>query len=258
MNELDRLSDSYFSDCFPRASQYELAKLKRDWNKKENAGDGIVKDFTERAGNPSGKKILDVGFGNGAIVAAFARAGATVSGIEVNEHLYKIGVELTKPYGDKVSLELYDGEHFPYPDQTFDYVYSTSVIEHVTYPIQVLREIHRVLKPGGRFYIAFPNSFVWKETHTGLYGLSYMPRFLGRHYLKWTKRSTYEDWNLYFRTYFWLKRLIRKNRIPLNVLYETESPSAFKRYLKKTMAFFGVHHTAILGHVIVVLEKPAV
>jgi ubiquinone/menaquinone biosynthesis C-methylase UbiE len=258
MTELDLLSDKYFNECFPRASDYELAKLRKDWGKKDKAGDGIVNDFTLRAGNPAGKKILDVGFGNGAIVAAFARAGATVSGIEVNEQLYKIGVELAKEYGDRVSLKLYDGEHFPYDDTTFDFVYSTSVIEHVTYPVQVMREIYRVLKPGGRLYIAFPNSFVWKETHTGLYGLSYLPRFIGKHYLKITGRSTYEDWNLFFRTYFWLRRLLRRNHIPFKVIFETDSASTPKRLFKKMLAFFGIHHSALLSHVIVILEKPRV
>lgn len=45
----------------------------------------------------------------------------------------------------------YDGVNLPYPDNTFDIVYSRQVFEHVRHPEALLREIRRVLKPGGVF-----------------------------------------------------------------------------------------------------------
>ena len=55
----------------------------------------------------------------------------------------------------------YDGTTFPFPDSAFDSVVSSQVLEHVRQPVPFLREIRRVLKPGGAFLLTVP--FVWDE-----------------------------------------------------------------------------------------------
>lgn len=55
----------------------------------------------------------------------------------------------------------YDGRHFPFPDARFDAVLCSQVFEHVFTPADFLREIHRVLQPGGRLLLTVP--FVWDE-----------------------------------------------------------------------------------------------
>ena len=118
-----------------------------------------------------------------------------------------------------------------------------------------LKEISRVLKKGGKLYLAFPNRISLRETHTGIYGLNYLPREFARWLLKKIGRSTIDDWNLYFLSYFWLKRTLRKNKINLSIIYEVESPKTLKRGIKKILEFLGIHHTALLSHVIIVLQK---
>ncbi|MBO0730410.1 MAG: class I SAM-dependent methyltransferase [Acidimicrobiaceae bacterium] len=46
-----------------------------------------------------------------------------------------------------------DGAHLPYEEATFDVVYSDWTMEHVERPEPPFREIHRVLKPGGRYWL---------------------------------------------------------------------------------------------------------
>lgn len=55
----------------------------------------------------------------------------------------------------------YDGRTFPFPDASFDAVLCSQVFEHVFTPEEFLREIHRVLRPGGRVLLTVP--FVWDE-----------------------------------------------------------------------------------------------
>ena len=55
----------------------------------------------------------------------------------------------------------YDGEALPFPDDSFDGVLSTQVLEHVRHPESFIKELARVLKPNGHIVITIP--FVWQE-----------------------------------------------------------------------------------------------
>ena len=57
----------------------------------------------------------------------------------------------------------------PFGDGTFDFVISNQVFEHVRDPGPPLADIHRVLRPGGRFLAMFPSAETWYEEHTKLY-----------------------------------------------------------------------------------------
>jgi ubiquinone/menaquinone biosynthesis C-methylase UbiE len=63
-------------------------------------------------------------------------------------------------------------EALPWPDDFFDLVYSTNVLEHVTDPDQVMRETIRVLKPGGYAQFVFPNYGSFFDGH---YALPWFP-----------------------------------------------------------------------------------
>jgi len=51
-----------------------------------------------------------------------------------------------------------------------------------------------------------------------------------------------------------MKKMAKK--AGLQIVYSTDSPSRIKRYIKKTLAFCGVHHGVFLRTIIIVLEKP--
>lgn len=246
---------AYVSRALPHAPARERDKLLADWLTKEVSARGIVEDFQKRVGPVHGKRILDVGFGNGITLGTFAQYGAHMSGLEVSEELHTIAREYLQDRKISAELELYNGTVFPFADATFDYLYSVSVLEHVTNPQRVLLEAARVLKPGGLLYLAFPNRLFPRETHTGLWFLSYLPRRVARRVLIAFRRNTIDDWNLHFLSYFWLRRLLRRNAIPLTIRYEIDSASLLKRVLKKWLSYLGVHHSALLPHVMVVLER---
>lgn len=254
-NDFERQTRAYVSRALPHAPLSEKEKLVNDWLTKETAAEGIVADFVKRAGDPRGKSVLEVGFGNGITLATFAKHGAHLSGLELSPELLGIATEYLRHENITADIRLYDGVAFPFPNSSFDYIYSISVLEHVSHPTAVLKEMCRVLKPEGKLYLAFPNRFSPRETHTGLWLISYLPRSLARTLLAFFRRNTIDDWNLHFLDYFWLQRLLYRESISLVVEFETSSPSIMKRLVKKLLAIFRIHHSALLPHVMVILTK---
>lgn len=244
----------YIESCHEYTNEYEHGKLVKDWADKDRIAKKIVADFKNRAGSLAGKSLLDAGFGNGAFAAAFAEEGAVVSGIEVNPVLLDIAKEHLKKSNLAADLRLYDGHAFPFESGVFDYVYSTSVLEHVDDAGEFLQEISRVLKPGGRVYLSFPNRLAPKETHTGVWFLSYVPRSVAELFLtRVLKRNSIAELNLHFISYLRFMRLLRRTR--LAVLYETGGSRPGRRLLKKLLAGIGVHQSALLKTVMVILGK---
>jgi SAM-dependent methyltransferase len=110
--------------------------------------DEIVADF---APYRQTARLLDVGFGAGSLMEAAARAGWTVSGVEVSqtaaEHVRQLGF-------DVFCGELKDAQ---YPEGHFDVVTASEVLEHVPEPRPLIAEMARILRPGGLLWATTPH-----------------------------------------------------------------------------------------------------
>ncbi len=256
---IESVAREYMNKRFTRASGPEKEKVVKDWRNKVFDSRALVKDFRERAGDPSSKKILDVGFGNGGVSIAFALAGAKVSGVEVEAELEKIAKFHAEAYGAEVELFLYDGHRLPFSDNSFDYAISVSVLEHTTSPTAHLSEILRVLKPGGKCYLAFPNKFWPKETHTGVWFLTYLPASWRPLALRFLKRSPLAENNLHFYSFFDLQYFIgrvRSGPFFWRMIPERgRSQSGFKKTIKNLLEALGFSYKIFLSHILVILEK---
>ena len=248
-------AEHYLDSCSEYSAPYEREKIVADWLSKESKAEDLVKDFERRAGILAKHRMLELGFGNGLHIPAFARAGALMHGLEVNQTLLEIGKENMRQRGIDADLRVYDGAHMPYPDAYFDYLFATSVLEHVSDLDAILREADRVLKSGGKFYISFPNRWAPRETHTGFWFVGYLPRPVARQLLHVLGSNAMEELNLHFLSYFTLRRLIR--RTSLRVRFEYGHAPILRRAIKRILGALGLHHSVLLKTIMVILEKSA-
>lgn len=100
------------------------------------------------------KTLLDAGCGTGWFSKAAASRGAIVTSMDLGENLLR---EVAK----KCDTKRVPGSilQMPFSNDTFDYVVCSEVIEHVPEPAQAIKEIYRVLKPGGTLVLTTPNRF---------------------------------------------------------------------------------------------------
>jgi 2-polyprenyl-3-methyl-5-hydroxy-6-metoxy-1,4-benzoquinol methylase len=112
-----------------------------------------------------GMRALEIGCGTGMFTRLCAPSGATIVAVELSETL------LTEARRDAafphVTYEVGDAHALKYADASFDMVYGSSVLHHLEV-VPALRELHRVLRPGGRLVFAEPNMLnpqIYAERH---------------------------------------------------------------------------------------------
>jgi len=96
------------------------------------------------------RDVLEIGPGTGANLV-YLPVGVRWIGIEPNTYMHGYLKELGAKLGLSMDIRMGTAEQLPVPDNSMDTVISTQVLCSVADPARVLREIQRVLKPGGRF-----------------------------------------------------------------------------------------------------------
>lgn len=100
----------------------------------------------------SGKRILDLGCGIGEFGALFS-GNNDVFGVDFSEYALKQG----RARGMNCLISNLD-DNLPFKNEQFDFVIATDILEHLFDPFLFLREVSRVLKPGGGFFCSTPNA----------------------------------------------------------------------------------------------------
>lgn len=109
----------------------------------------------------AGKKVLDVGCGLGTDTSRFSAGGADVTAIDISPRAIDLARRNFEWRGLSGDFHVMDGEAMNLPDNTFDYVYCHTVLHFTPSPEKMVREIHRVLKPGGRALLMTINRRSW-------------------------------------------------------------------------------------------------
>jgi SAM-dependent methyltransferase len=130
-----------------------------------------------------GDRVLDLGCGAGQFTRELAAAGARPVGVEVAE----AALERARASAPDLDFRLapIDGP-LPLPDASFDVVWASEVIEHVSDTATWLSEINRVLAPGGRLLLSTPSH---GRLRVALHGVEHFSEPLGDHLHLYTAGS---------------------------------------------------------------------
>jgi ubiquinone/menaquinone biosynthesis C-methylase UbiE len=110
-------------------------------------------------GRVCGGKLLDVGCGTGFITNLATEFFDEIHGVDITPAMI---AKVPRDSG-KVALHIAQAEAMPFPEACFDAVTAYSFVDHVSDQSALLREVARVLKPGGIFYADLvPNRLFWK------------------------------------------------------------------------------------------------
>lgn len=113
--------------------------------------DQLAAHLCERFGISATARLLDVGFGRGDFLRAFARRGMQVAGVDQSESALSECADL------EVKPCVAGREPLPFADSSFDVVFHKSLLEHLDDPERLMDETMRVLKPGGRLIALVPD-----------------------------------------------------------------------------------------------------
>lgn len=144
-------------------------------------GDKLARDAERLLGRQG--RFLDVGCGRGEVVWAARERGWDAEGCDLSEDFVRYALEVNGVKAHAATLE-----QISYPDASFDVVTMVEVIEHLYDPAETVKELSRVIRPGGLVYISTPNE---ESVYQSLGNLYYKARGLD-----WVVNLC-PTWNLY-------------------------------------------------------------
>lgn len=139
------------------------------WCKGIGLGDAFRAETLRHAALEPGERVLDVGCGTGVLTRRAALAvGPTglVAGIDPAPKMVALARANAAREGSRIAFRLGVIERLPFDDRSFDVALASLMIHHLPPDVkrEGLREVYRVLKPGGRLVVA---DFYWSQAHPG-------------------------------------------------------------------------------------------
>jgi SAM-dependent methyltransferase len=170
---------------------------------------------------PRGSEILEIGSGPSNKTTRTLSKIGSVTGVDIDPEVLNNDA--------CVRAEVFDGLHFPFPDNSFDACVSNWVLEHVADPRTHFNEVARVLRPGGMYCFRTPNLF-----HYVMLGSRLTPHFLHlntANRLRGLNADAHDPWRTYYRANSKrrLKSLIQEVGMELNLLRLMEPEPSYGR-----------------------------
>ena len=153
-----------------------------------------------------GARLLDVGAGPGTITVEFARHVAHVTATEIGEMELALARAPAAEAGvQNIDFRVEDAHALSFADDTFDIVHTHQVLQHVADPVQALREMRRVAKPGGvvaardadyagfTWFPLLPELDEWLRLYRAAARANGGEPDAGRRLLSWARAAGFED-----------------------------------------------------------------
>lgn len=99
-----------------------------------------------------GKRILDIGVGHGESSVYFALQGAQVTANDISPRMVQQARRLGEVNGVQIEWLVAAAESLHVPENHFDFVYLGAMIHHIHTKELIFKQVHKALKPGGRFF----------------------------------------------------------------------------------------------------------
>jgi 2-polyprenyl-3-methyl-5-hydroxy-6-metoxy-1,4-benzoquinol methylase len=172
------------------------------------------------------KKIFEIGSGLGFLLKNLQDKGYNIIGSEVSDK----AIEFAKK---ELNMELIkiENDYFNFPDNSFDIVMSFDVFEHIPDSDKHLKEVRRILKPGGCYLLSTPNKF------------TNIPFEI----LKEKSINKWKQYHCSLHSYWQLKNRFKRHRFEVKFEKIPVINDYFKEKIKKYFGFFGLLLIKILN-----------
>ncbi len=107
------------------------------------------------------KDVLEIGCGNGSHAQLLVQHAHSYTGIDLTFYAVKSTTKRLRYLGGNGNIRQMDAERMEFPDKSFDFIWSWGVIHHSANTRQIMKEMHRVLRPGGEARIMVYHRSFW-------------------------------------------------------------------------------------------------
>src|SRR6185295_17178530 len=163
-----------FADAPPGSKRFfelvETHRYEKEWHIPAAAGFAQTKNL----------RVLEIGCGLGTDGAQFAKAGADYTGVDLTDAAIELAQKRFELFQLPGTFRVADAERLDFPDNSFDVVYSHGVLHHTPDTAGAIKEVHRVLKPGGRAVVMLYH----RDSYNYRVNISVLRR-AGVHLLRW-------------------------------------------------------------------------
>lgn len=143
----------------------------------------VLKQIEKHFPDHKDLKVADIGCGGGFLTLELANKGWKATGVDVSESILDVGRK--RDSQKRVNWVNGTAENLPVPDRHFDVVCMMDVLEHIHQPRQALKEVSRVLKPGGIFIFHTFNR-TWRSWLFAAKGLDWFIKDSYKHVHDWS------------------------------------------------------------------------